>query len=31
VVLGVVPHNPEEVDVIRQYFEDHHGENICYC
>jgi len=31
VVLGVVPHNPEEVNVIRQYFEDHGGENICYC
>jgi hypothetical protein len=31
VVIGVVPHNSEEVNTIEQYFEDHHGENICYC
>jgi len=31
VVIGVTPHNSEEVNVIKQYFEDQHGDNICYC
>jgi hypothetical protein len=31
VVIGVVPHNSEEVNTIKEYFEDHRGENICYC
>jgi hypothetical protein len=31
VVLGVVPHSADEVTVIKAYFEDHQGENICYC
>jgi hypothetical protein len=31
VVIGVVPHNSEEVNTIKKYFEDHGGENICYC
>jgi hypothetical protein len=31
VILGVVPHNEEEVYEMEQYFENHHGENVCYC
>lgn len=31
VVIGVTPHNSEEVATIKKYFEDHAGENICYC
>lgn len=31
VILGIVPHNDEEVNEIEQYFENHHGENVCYC
>jgi hypothetical protein len=31
VVLGVLPRSNEEVSEIRQYFEEHHGESVCYC
>jgi len=31
VVIGVVPHSSPDVSDIKSYFEDHHGENICYC
>lgn len=30
VVIGVTPHNSEEVDKIKKEFERHHGESICY-
>lgn len=30
VVIGVIPHNNEEVDKIKNEFERHHGESICY-
>lgn len=31
VVIGVVPQSSEDASEIRSYFEDHHGESICYC
>jgi len=31
VVIGVVPHSSEDLSEIKTSFEDHHGENICYC
>jgi len=31
VVIGVVPHSSTDANDIKSYFEDHHGENICYC
>jgi hypothetical protein len=31
VVIGVNPHNDDEVDKIKREFERHHGESICYC
>jgi hypothetical protein len=31
VVIGVVPHNSEDADRIKQDFQNHHGENVCYC
>ena len=31
VVVGVVPHNADDADRIKQDFIDHHGENVCYC
>jgi hypothetical protein len=31
VVIGVVPHNEDEVNELEQYFMNHRGENVCYC
>ena len=31
VVLGVVPHNDDDADAIKEDFQNLKGENICYC
>jgi hypothetical protein len=31
VVIGVHPHNDDDIDTIRDKFEDLGGENVCYC
>jgi hypothetical protein len=31
VIIGVVPKDSEDVGRLKQYFEDMHGESICYC
>jgi len=31
VVVGVAPHSSEDVSEIKTHFEEHRGENICYC
>jgi hypothetical protein len=31
VVLGVVPHSSKDATAIKQYFEKHQGESVCYC
>lgn len=31
VVLGVLPRSSEDVSEIKEFFEEHHGESVCYC
>jgi hypothetical protein len=31
VVIGVVPRSSEEATHVKEYFEKHQGENVCYC
>jgi hypothetical protein len=31
VIIGVVPKDDDDVARLKQYFEDMHGESICYC
>lgn len=31
VIIGVTPRNSEDAVQLRQYFEDLHGGNVCYC
>lgn len=31
VVIGVVPRNSKDANVIQKYFEEHNGESVCYC
>jgi hypothetical protein len=31
VIIGVVPKDDEDVARLKKYFEDMHGESICYC